>query len=302
VDGAVSDSRRDAARSSLAATPTLDYGSVWEDVVDAVLPLLRGYREALAALASTTKADGTLVTEADLAVQSLIVRTVLRHDPAATFVAEEPLDVSARPVTGARVWVIDPIDGTSQYVRDDGVEFCSVVAVLERGVPAGCLILAPELGRHRVPVILTVAGRGDPPRLNGEVASAARRTDLVSVTRSSRAAPSPLERAAIAQRLSTKTRSTSLTLDMARTVLDLEPATGLPSFRWFAASEQLVWDACAGMSLAIAAGMPVAGHDGASVTPVGPHLLAGPQPRLASVLLARPADLAWLVATHSAGG
>jgi myo-inositol-1(or 4)-monophosphatase len=62
-----------------------------------------------------TKTDpGDVVTFADGEVQRQLVTTLRQLLPAAGFIGEEGLD---EPAPGAPTWVIDPIDGTHNYVR-----------------------------------------------------------------------------------------------------------------------------------------------------------------------------------------
>ena len=62
-----------------------------------------------------TKTDpGDVVTFADGEVQRRLVATLRQILPGAGFFGEEGLD---EPVPGAPTWVIDPIDGTHNYVR-----------------------------------------------------------------------------------------------------------------------------------------------------------------------------------------
>jgi myo-inositol-1(or 4)-monophosphatase len=72
-----------------------------------------------------------IVTEVDLAAQQLIVEAVQRHHPDHGFLAEEEdaaVPSELRPVQ----WIIDPVDGTSNYSRQIPI-FCISVAVAVRG-------------------------------------------------------------------------------------------------------------------------------------------------------------------------
>ena len=55
------------------------------------------------------------VTDADLAVQHLIVEWLNRHYPDDGIIAEEE-DLRKEPSIGSRYWSIDPIDGTAAFV------------------------------------------------------------------------------------------------------------------------------------------------------------------------------------------
>jgi len=60
------------------------------------------------------KADASFVTDADLAVQTYLIAELAKRYPDDGFVAEER-DVGRAPQTARRLWVLDPIDGTSSY-------------------------------------------------------------------------------------------------------------------------------------------------------------------------------------------
>ena len=56
-----------------------------------------------------------LVTDVDLAAQQLIVESILQAFPNHGFLPEEEDDTL--PTTGPIIWIIDPIDGTTNYSR-----------------------------------------------------------------------------------------------------------------------------------------------------------------------------------------
>lgn len=75
----------------------------------------RAARSGDADLGVTSKTSpGDVVTFADAEVQRRLVETLSALAPAIGFVGEEGLD---RATPGAPTWVIDPIDGTHNYVR-----------------------------------------------------------------------------------------------------------------------------------------------------------------------------------------
>jgi len=61
----------------------------------------------------TVKPDHSIVTEADKAVESFLIGRIRRDWPGHGIVGEEGADVPAEP--GMPVWVLDPIDGTSNF-------------------------------------------------------------------------------------------------------------------------------------------------------------------------------------------
>ena len=79
------------------------------------------------------KADGSLVTEADLVMQSALAEALQRHWPDIDILGEE-MDVSAQQralqQAGTGVWCIDPLDGTSNF--SIGVPYYAVSVALLR--------------------------------------------------------------------------------------------------------------------------------------------------------------------------
>jgi myo-inositol-1(or 4)-monophosphatase len=78
------------------------------------------------------KAPSDLVTEADVASQEAIRELVLSEFPDHDFLGEEDLPVEiARNTDGKFTWVVDPLDGTTNYVH--GFENYCVSVALQRG-------------------------------------------------------------------------------------------------------------------------------------------------------------------------
>lgn len=90
-----------------------------------------------------TKPDRTPVTEADKATEVRLRELIMQQLPADGILGEEFDDVNP---TAARKWVIDPIDGTRNYLRGVPV-WASLVALLIDGVPTVGVVSAPALGR-----------------------------------------------------------------------------------------------------------------------------------------------------------
>ena len=197
-------------------------------------------------------------------------------------------------MASGRVWVIDPIDGTAQFVTPDGREFCAVVTVLSDGSPDACYVLAPELGEGRSPVVITLDGGGALPRVNGEIAGAAEIAGsplTASATRSASRPARGFEALAEQRGIRLKTRTTSQTLDMVRTCLDLRGATGLRSFAWFYRERQKLWDGVAGIALASATGRTAVDCGGSELAPIARELLEASEPTFATTFVAIPSEV-----------
>jgi histidinol-phosphatase len=90
-----------------------------------------------------TKPDMTPVTEADTAVELVIRERLAAARPEDSVVGEEFGDSG----TGARRWILDPIDGTKNYVRGIPV-WGTLLALQENGVPSVGVVSAPALHRR----------------------------------------------------------------------------------------------------------------------------------------------------------
>jgi histidinol-phosphatase len=91
-----------------------------------------------------TKPDLTPVTDADRAVEADLRDVLARERPTDSIVGEEFGGVTS--FTG-RQWIIDPIDGTKNFVRGVPV-WASLIALLQDGVPVVGAVSAPALRRR----------------------------------------------------------------------------------------------------------------------------------------------------------
>lgn len=97
-----------------------------------------------AAMAIEGKADGSPVTEADLAADNIIAEGLARLAPGIPSLSEERTHLSAAPFKGS-FFLIDPLDGTQEFVskRD---EYTVNLALVTDGVPVLGIVGAPALG------------------------------------------------------------------------------------------------------------------------------------------------------------
>ncbi len=91
-----------------------------------------------------TKPDLTPVTDADRDVEAALRAQLARERPDDSVLGEE---FGGPAVFAGRQWVIDPIDGTKNFVRGVPV-WASLIAVLEDGVPTVGVVSAPALHRR----------------------------------------------------------------------------------------------------------------------------------------------------------
>ncbi|AKK02579.1 histidinol-phosphatase [Corynebacterium epidermidicanis] len=90
------------------------------------------------------KPDLTPVTDADLAVEEAIRARLATDRPADAIIGEE---FGGETTFSGRQWVIDPIDGTKNFVRGVPV-YATLIALLVDGQPVVGVISAPALCRR----------------------------------------------------------------------------------------------------------------------------------------------------------
>ena len=93
----------------------------------------------------TQKPDLTPVSDADLAIEKRVREILAQLRPDDGIIGEEYADIEPRG--SKRRWVIDPIDGTKNYVR--GVPaWASLVALMDGGEVIASVVAAPALNRR----------------------------------------------------------------------------------------------------------------------------------------------------------
>ncbi|WP_431221416.1 histidinol-phosphatase [Leifsonia xyli] len=90
-----------------------------------------------------TKPDRSPVTEADLAVERAIRETLASERPEDGILGEE----YGTEGDSTRQWIIDPIDGTANYLRGVPV-WGTLIALAVDGVPRVGVVSSPALGRR----------------------------------------------------------------------------------------------------------------------------------------------------------
>ncbi|NUS42946.1 MAG: histidinol-phosphatase [Mycobacteriaceae bacterium] len=105
------------------------------------------------------KPDLTPVSDADLAVERAVREILGEVRPGDAVLGEE---FGGSAVLRGRQWVVDPIDGTKNFVRGVPV-WASLVALLSDGAPVVGVVSAPALGRRW----WAAAGQGAHRSVNG---------------------------------------------------------------------------------------------------------------------------------------
>jgi histidinol-phosphatase len=91
-----------------------------------------------------TKPDLTPVTDADRDVETVLRDALARDRPADAVLGEE---FGGTTTFTGRQWIIDPIDGTKNFVRGVPI-WATLIALLDDGIPCVGVISAPALGRR----------------------------------------------------------------------------------------------------------------------------------------------------------
>ena len=91
-----------------------------------------------------TKADASPVTEADVAAEAIILDALMAIDPAANIIAEEAVSAGATPEVTREFYLVDPLDGTREFISRNG-EFTVNIALVRDGAPIAGVVYAPAL-------------------------------------------------------------------------------------------------------------------------------------------------------------
>lgn len=93
-----------------------------------------------------TKSDSSPVTEADLAAHRVLVSGLNQIDQAIPIVSEEDPASLAIPQSHSTYWLIDPLDGTKEFIKRNG-EFTCNLALIEHSRPTLGFVSVPADGR-----------------------------------------------------------------------------------------------------------------------------------------------------------
>lgn len=151
--------RAPGSRAAVAHRAALAGGEVAEEFFRAAVPV------------ETKSGKTDVVTEADRAAQRRVVEVIRETHPADAIVGEEEDEAKTVPDDGA-AWVIDPIDGTNNFVRDVRVWATAVAAVVDGECVAACnhapaigdTYTADADGAYRNGVEVSVSEVSDPER------------------------------------------------------------------------------------------------------------------------------------------
>ncbi|MCI0467269.1 MAG: 3'(2'),5'-bisphosphate nucleotidase CysQ [Beijerinckiaceae bacterium] len=98
------------------------------------------------ASSARSKPDGSPVTDADEAAEAIILARLAAQLPELPVLAEESASRSAELTAGETFILVDPVDGTREFLSRNG-EFTINIALIVDGVPRAGAVYAPALGK-----------------------------------------------------------------------------------------------------------------------------------------------------------
>lgn len=114
------------------------------------------------------KGKNDLVTDADLASEKTIIEVIKSHFPDDEILAEE--SQAKRSLPNGRIWIIDPIDGTTNFAHTFPF-YCVSIALWDNHEPKAALVL--EVAHQE----LFTAIKGEGAFLNGDRIHVSKNTD-----------------------------------------------------------------------------------------------------------------------------
>lgn len=119
------------------AAAALEFAHHLADAADALT--LGAFRSAMAV---RSKVDGTFVTAIDEAVEAHVRARIAEEFPEHGFLGEESGGTTSE---AAPTWVVDPIDGTNNFISGNPV-FATLIALQVDGHEVAAVVSAPALG------------------------------------------------------------------------------------------------------------------------------------------------------------
>ena len=121
------------------------------DLLERLLPVARAAGEEILRVYATDfevrdKTDASPVTEADERAEALILPELAALTPDVPTVSEEAASRGVVPEAGSRFWLVDPLDGTKEFVSRNG-EFTVNIALVEEGRPVLGVVFVPARDR-----------------------------------------------------------------------------------------------------------------------------------------------------------
>lgn len=111
------------------------------------------------------KADQSPLTEADWSAHAIIIEALEALTPSVPILSEEAVETFPRSFSGERYWLVDPLDGTKEFIKRNG-EFTVNIALIEGGGRCSVWCMRRRLRRRiRRSLVLARSGSGRRTRL-----------------------------------------------------------------------------------------------------------------------------------------
>ena len=122
----------------------MSYSGIIDDVVEIALSagniILRFYDDQFSVM---QKSDGSPVTAADQAAEDYIIPALTRLTPEIPIIAEERVAMGQIPdVSGGTFWLVDPLDGTKEFINRNG-DFTVNIGLVLSGRPTLGVVSTP---------------------------------------------------------------------------------------------------------------------------------------------------------------
>ncbi|MGA8705581.1 MAG: 3'(2'),5'-bisphosphate nucleotidase CysQ [Steroidobacteraceae bacterium] len=122
-----------------------------DELLTSLLPIVRQAGAAIMSVytsdfAVRSKQDASPVTAADELAEAMLLSALVALTPDIPVISEEATSAGRTPAVGDRFWLVDPLDGTKEFVSRNG-EFTVNVALIESRRPVLGVVLAPALDR-----------------------------------------------------------------------------------------------------------------------------------------------------------
>jgi 3'(2'), 5'-bisphosphate nucleotidase len=209
------------------------------------------------------KDDMSPVTAADEAAEAIILADLARLAPGIPVIAEETASKGNAPAAGERFFLVDPLDGTKEFLKKNG-EFTVNIALVENRAPVFGLIYAPALAKFYLTTAKDEAFAADLP-----VDDAAPSLDAMALRPLRARAADPADIVCVASRSHLNeatagfmrengvTRTANIGSSLKFCLVAAGEADVYPRL-----APTMEWDTAAGHAIVLAAGGTVAAEDG----------------------------------------
>lgn len=124
---------------------TFDFPALAEELLPSVIAAgAVELRHHAAGVAVERKPDSSPVTAADREAEALVLEGLRDAAPEVPVVAEESVAAGDVPLKGSAYFLVDPLDGTREFIRGSG-EFTVNIGLVVDGVPVFGMIYAPVI-------------------------------------------------------------------------------------------------------------------------------------------------------------